>query len=63
MSSKVFRLKSKQPTGDLPKGYEFQVIIQNKSGVDDKDIRNTLEKLGFQKASKSAMKSYFEIIS
>lgn len=63
MSSKVFKLKSKQPTGDLPKGYELQVIVQNKSGVDDSDIRKALEKLGFPKASKTAMKSYFEITS
>jgi hypothetical protein len=63
MSSRVFKLKSKQPTGEIPKGYEFQVIVQNKTGVDDADIRKTLEKLGFPKASKTAMKGYFEITS
>lgn len=62
MSTKVFKLKSKQPTGDLPKGYEFQVVVQNKSGFDDADVRKALESLGFPKAAKTAMKSYFEVI-
>ena len=59
----MFKLTAKQATGEVPKGYEFQVIVQNKTGVDDNDIRKTLAGLGFPKASKTAYKSYFEIKS
>lgn len=63
MSTKVFKLRSKQSTGDLPKGYEFQVIVENQSGLYDSDIRKALEKLGFPKAAKTAFVSYFEKLS
>jgi hypothetical protein len=58
MSTRVFNLKAKQSTGNVPKGYEFQVVVENKGSVGDTDIRRALEKLGFK--APAAMTSYFE---
>ncbi len=60
MSTRVFKLRAKQATGNVPKGYEFQVVVEIKGGVDDADIRRALEKLGFK--APAAMTSYFEKI-
>jgi len=58
----VYKLKSKSSSGNMPKGFEFQVISASISSPASEDIRKAIEKLGFDnQAQKYASAGNFEV--
>jgi hypothetical protein len=49
----VYKLKAKGNYGNMPKGYEFQVISATIPTPDVKDIEKEMERLGFNTQAKS----------
>jgi hypothetical protein len=43
----VYKLKSKSNYGNMPKGYEFQVVSATTPTPDAKDIEKEIVRLGF----------------
>lgn len=49
----VYKLKAKGNYGDMPKGYEFQVVSASIPNPDAKDIEIQIDRLGFNSQAKS----------
>jgi hypothetical protein len=49
----VYKLKANGNYGNMPKGYEFQVISPSTPTPDFKDIEKEMESLGFNSQAKS----------
>lgn len=49
----VYKLKAKGNFGDMPKGYEFQVVSASSPTPDAKDVEKTIANLGFNKQAQS----------
>ena len=58
----VYKLKAKGQYGDMPKGYEFQVVSATIPTPNAADIENEIIRLGFNKQAQSYKSSgNFEI--
>lgn len=49
----VYKLKAKNNYGDMPKGYEFQVVSATIPSPDAKDIEKEITRLGFNQKTQS----------
>ncbi|MBA4134815.1 MAG: hypothetical protein C0525_08825 [Flavobacterium sp.] len=49
----VYKLKAKGQYGDMPKGYEFQVVSATIPTPNAADIENEIIRLGFNKQAQS----------
>jgi len=49
----VYKLKANRNYGNMPKGYEFQVISASTPTPDFKDNEKEMERLGFNSQAKS----------
>jgi len=49
----VYKLKAKNQFGDMPKGYEFQVVSASTPSPDANDVEKEIAKLGFNKQAQS----------
>jgi hypothetical protein len=49
----VYKLKAKGNYGNMPKGYEFQVVSNAIPSPDAKDVENEIDRLGFNSQAKS----------
>ena len=49
----VYKLTAKGSYGDMPKGYEFQVVSASSSSPDAKDVEKEIARLGFNKQAQS----------
>lgn len=49
----VYKLKAKRKYGDMPKGYEFQVVSASTTTPDSSDIEKEIIRLGFNKQAQS----------
>ncbi len=49
----VYKLKAKNQFGDMPKGYEFQVVSASMPSPDANDIEKEIARLGFNKQAQS----------
>ncbi len=49
----VYKLTAKGNYGDMPKGYEFQVVSSSIPSPDSKDIEKQIERLGFNSQAQS----------
>ena len=49
----VYKLKAKNQYGDMPKGYEFQVVSSSIPSPDANDIEKEIARLGFNKQAQS----------
>jgi len=59
----VYKLKAKNNYGDMPKGYEFQVVSATIPIPDASDIEKEIIRLGFNKQAQSYKSSgNFEVI-
>ena len=59
----VYKLKAKSNYGNMPKGYEFQVVSATIPTPNASDIEKEIARLGFNKQAQSyKRKSNFEVI-
>ena len=49
----VYKLKAKNQFGDMPKGYEFQVVSSSMPSPDANDVEKEIARLGFNKQAQS----------
>lgn len=49
----VFKLKAKRDYGNMPKGYEFQVVSASISTPNAKDIEKEIIRLGFNRLAQT----------
>lgn len=49
----VYKLKAKGSYGDMPKGYEFQVVSTSIPSPNANDIEKEIVRLGFNKQAQS----------
>ncbi len=49
----VYKLKAKRKYGDMPGGYEFQVVSATMPDPDKKDIKKEIQRLGFNSDAQS----------
>jgi len=49
----VYKLKAKNQFGDMPKGYEFQVVSSSMPSPDANDVEREIARLGFNKQAQS----------
>lgn len=49
----VYKLKAKGSYGDMPKGYEFQVVSGSIPSPDANDVEKEIARLGFNKQAQS----------
>jgi len=59
----VYKLKAKGNYGDMPKGYEFQVVSSTIPTPNAQDVEKEIARLGFNKKAQSYRSSgNFEVI-
>jgi len=59
----VYKFKAKGNYGDMPKGYEFQVVSKTIPTPDAKDVEKEIARLGFNKQAQSYRSSgNFEVV-
>jgi len=49
----VYKLKAKNQFGDMPRGYEFQVVSSSMPSPDANDVEKEIARLGFNKQAQS----------
>lgn len=49
----VYKLKAKRNYGDMPKGYEFQVVSATSPSPNSLDVEKEITKLGFNHQAQS----------
>jgi hypothetical protein len=49
----VYKLKAKGNYGDMPKGYEFQVVSASMPTPDQNDIKKEIARLGFNEQAQT----------
>lgn len=49
----LYRLTARRDYGDMPKGYEFQVVSARFPTPDASDVEKAIERLGFNSLAKS----------
>ena len=49
----AFKLKAKRQYGDMPKGYEFQVVSASLSSPNAQDVEKEIIRLGFNRQAQS----------
>jgi hypothetical protein len=49
----LYKLTAPRQFGDMPKGYEFQVVSSTTPTPDQKDVEKEIARLGFNKQAQS----------
>jgi hypothetical protein len=49
----VYKLKAKGKYGDMPKGYEFQVVSASHGTPNSSDVEKEIKRLGFNSQAQS----------